>query len=530
MRETWRTIRAIALTEFRLRTRRTASIVLLLAVAAGVYLIIPDPTGGRALVKLDSYRVVQNSVAVALGTGMFCAITLSFFGFYLVSTSIRRDIRSRTAHAIAAAPVSNGRYLFGKFLGILLYLLSLTFACMASAIVLYFLRGEDPLNLSAFVGVFWWFTAPSAVFVAAAAIAFEAFPPLSGVGGDLLYFLVWSAALSFPILAIEQLGGPRWIQMFDVLGLEGLMQYVREHYHSTGISIGASPVDPNAPPVRLTGIGWTWDTFGMRLAATVAPAALVVAAPLWFHRFDPVRIKRLSSGTKRSLVGRFNSMVKPLSRPLMPLLLRTGRPGQSAGLARFVAADVVLTMVLSPLLLVMFVAAVVLSLSLNLADLRQGLLPAIVGLLILALANTVPRDREPGIAKLLFTAARARSTYPAWKFLSAVLTAGLFTFIPIIRLLGASPVHALSLTIGTLLLGGSAVGMGILTGSRKLFIAVFLMLLYISLNAPEVPSFNFAGVAEATSSTAQAGYFVLTMVLLSVAWWRHGARRTAGEE
>ncbi len=520
MREFWRTIRTVALTEYRLRIRRTASVVLLLVVAAGVYLIVPDPSGGRALVKLDSYRVVQNSIAIALGTGMFCAITLSFFGFYLVSTSLRRDILSRTAHAIAAAPVTNIRYLSGKFLGNVLYLLSLTFACMASAIILYFIRGEDPLNLPEFVGVFCWFTVPSTVFVAAAAIAFEAFPPLSGVGGDVLYFLVWTAALSVPMVAIEQMGAPRWIQMFDVLGLEALLQHIRDQYHTQGISIGVSLVDPHAPPVRLTGIGWAWDTFGMRIVATLVPAALVCAAPVWFHRFDPVRIRRMSSGTKRSLIARFNSMVKPLSRPLMPLLLRTGRLAP-AGVSGFVVADVALTLVLSPLLMLLLVAAVVLSFTLNPAEIQSGLIPAIVALLILGLANVVPRDREPGVAKLLFTAARSRTTYPVWKFLSATVIAGLFTLIPILRLFAASADHAVSLIIGTLFLAGCAVGLGIFTGSRKPFVAIVLMLLYISLNAKYEAALNFSGATERTSAAAQAGYALLTLLIMGGAWWRH---------
>ncbi len=516
----WRAIRAIAVTEFHLRARRTASIVLLLVVAAGVYLIIPDPTGGRALVRLDSYRVVQNSIAIALGTGMFCAIMLSFFGFYLVSSSIRRDIQSRTAHAVAAAPVSNFCYLFGKFLGNFCYLLSIALACMVSAIILYFIRGEDPLNLPAFVGIFCWFTIPSTVFVAAAAIAFEAFPPFSGVGGDLLYFLVWTAALSVPMVAIEQMSAPRWIQMFDVLGLEGLMRFVSDQYHTRGISIGVSFVDPNAPPVRLTGIGWGWESFGMRMVATVAPAALAVAAPLWFHRFDPVRIRRSSSATKRTLVDRFNSMIKPLSRPLMPMLLRTGRLAPAPGVTGFVVADVALTLVLSPLLILLLTAAVILALALPPAEIRDGLIPAIVALLIVALANLVPRDGEPGIAKLLFTAARSRSTYPGWKFLSAAVTAGLFTLVPILRLFAASPAHAVSLLVGTLFLAGSAVAFGILTGSRKLFIALFLMLLYISLNAKEEAALNFAGATEATSATAQAGYVLLTVLIMGGAWWK----------
>ena len=115
-------ILAIVRTDFLFRFRRTAAVVALFVVAAGVYLIVPDISTGRTLIQIDGRRVLYNSAAVALGTGTFCALFLSLLGYYLVSNSFRRDIVSRTGYIIAATRVSNAEYMVGKFLGNIVYL------------------------------------------------------------------------------------------------------------------------------------------------------------------------------------------------------------------------------------------------------------------------------------------------------------------------------------------------------------------------------------------------------------------------
>jgi hypothetical protein len=63
----------------------------------------------------------------------------------------------------------------------------------------------------------------------------------------------------------------------------------------------------------------------------------------------------------------------------------------------------------------------------------------------------------------------------------------------------------------------------VVSHSRKPFIAAFLLLLYISLNAASAPVLDFAGFHNSTSGAVQPGYAVLTLGLLLVAHARHQA-------
>ena len=67
-------VAAIALTDCKFRFRKTSGLILLLGIAAGVYLIVPDIRSGKTLLDIDKHRVIANSSAVAVGTGMFCSI------------------------------------------------------------------------------------------------------------------------------------------------------------------------------------------------------------------------------------------------------------------------------------------------------------------------------------------------------------------------------------------------------------------------------------------------------------------------
>src|SRR5882762_8540455 len=149
-------IAAIVRTDLHFRFRRTTALVTLLVVAAAVYLIVPDLGSGRTLMQIEGRRVLYNSAAVALGTGMFCSLFLSLAGYYLVSNSFRRDILARTGFIIAATPVSSTGYILGKFIGSGIYLTAIMLACMTSAMVMFFIRGEGRLEPFTFLFTYGW--------------------------------------------------------------------------------------------------------------------------------------------------------------------------------------------------------------------------------------------------------------------------------------------------------------------------------------------------------------------------------------
>jgi hypothetical protein len=144
--------------------------------------------------------------------------------------------------------------------------------------------------------------------------------------------------------------------------------------------------------------------------------------------------------------------------------------------------------------------------------------------LVLALADVTTRDTGSGMMNLLFTAPRLKKHYVSWKLGSALLITFLLTSIPAARLLAASPSAGLSLCIGSCLISAAAVGLGVLNGSQKFFVAVFLMLLYIALSAPDSAIFDFAGFSGTATRGVQVGYAALTALFGAGGYLRHGAR------
>ncbi|MBI1804649.1 MAG: hypothetical protein HY033_10415 [Ignavibacteriae bacterium] len=511
MTELFRRIAAIIRTDILFRFRRTAAVVTLLLVAAAVYFIVPDVSTGRTLIQIDGRRVLYNSAAVALSTAMFCALFLSLIGYYLVSNSFRRDIVSRMGFIIAAAPISNTEYVVGKFFGNMLYLLAVMLACMLSAMVMFLIRGEGSLQPLVFLGIYSTLVIPSILFSSATALAFEALPVLSGRVGDVLYFFVWAAMLGLPASLVETASGPEWLRALDIIGFIPTIELLQKQFHTTTMSIGASSFNAVRPPILFPGVDWSWSLIGQRASTLVLPAIGLIGARTWFHRFNPTRIKSSFHHAKRNLLSRINVALKPVAR-FSQRFEFIGRKRTS--LANAVWADAVATLALSPATTIAIVVFAILSLFIDASALLGGVIPAIVVALVIALADIATRDQSASMLNLLFTAPKLKAQYVIWKFMSALVVTLCFTLIPIVRLVFDNPSVALSLLVGSCFVAGGAIGLGVLARSQKLFIALYLMLLYIALNAPNVSSFDFAGFSARATTGVHAGYTLLTILLV----------------
>lgn len=105
---------AVIATDLRLRLRQTSTLVVFLLLSALPYLWVPDPATGRAVFVVDGRRVVYDSAALGLATSVLCSFLLGLFGYYLVSHSLARDVRTRCGYVIASTPVGNFEYLLAK--------------------------------------------------------------------------------------------------------------------------------------------------------------------------------------------------------------------------------------------------------------------------------------------------------------------------------------------------------------------------------------------------------------------------------
>ncbi len=511
-------IGAIVRTDIHIRFRRIAAIMTLLFVGCGVYLIIPDLVSGRTLMEIGGQRVIYNSAAVALGTGIFCSFFILVAGFYLVSNSVRRDLLSGTGFLIGSSPVSNTEYIIGKFCGNALYLAVVMLMCLGSSMIMFLLRGERAIEPLVFLWVYAWLTIPAIIFTAAAAIAFESLPLLSGRFGDVVYFFLWGAIVALPIPLMDRPEPSFWAGTVDYMGLVSVVHDVRTRFHTNALSIGMTPFKPENPPLLYSGFSVGYGELVQRLCTCAIPAVFLAAARLWFHRFNPVRTKHSALRSKGNFIVRINRRLKPLTAVLSAATIPYGRePSFPAA----VYSDFICSLALSPVTVLAIVICAVLSLSLGVSEIQHGLLPVITGIIIVACAEIATRDRNARSSGFLFTAPGIRQHYIPWKFLSGTTLTFAFTLIPLIRLAPGHPSAALSLFTGSLFLTASAVGAGIITGSPKLFIGSFLMLLYIALNAVNEPVFDFAGFNGTATLSVQAAYVLIAAIILLIAQLRH---------
>src|SRR3990167_3645459 len=103
----WFLIYQIARTEMTLRLRRFSTLVMVLLLMIGGFYMVPDPSTGMAVISSNDHRVLYNSTAIAIGGASLATLLVSLAGFYLVSNSLGRDVRSRMGAILGATPVSS---------------------------------------------------------------------------------------------------------------------------------------------------------------------------------------------------------------------------------------------------------------------------------------------------------------------------------------------------------------------------------------------------------------------------------------
>ena len=101
---------------------------------------------------------------------MIVLVTNSFlglFGFYLVSDSIRRDIRTGVGQIIATTPVRRTAYLVGKWISNIAVLLVLELILAAAAAVMVLIQSRTALDPGALLAPFIAVGVPTMALTAA---------------------------------------------------------------------------------------------------------------------------------------------------------------------------------------------------------------------------------------------------------------------------------------------------------------------------------------------------------------------------
>ncbi|HVG23322.1 MAG TPA: hypothetical protein VND45_04150 [Thermoanaerobaculia bacterium] len=507
---------AIIRADFLIRLRRPSTVVVFLLLSAVPYLWIPDPSTGRALMQIAGRRALYNSATIGMATATLATIFIGLFGFYVVSNALRRDIVSRCGYVIASTTMRASEYIVGKFAGNVVFLTVFTLGFMATAMAMVLVRGEAPLQPLIFAKQYLMLAPPAIVFVSAAAILFECTPLLRTKLGDVFYFFVWIALLGSVAAMIENSVGTGWAPFFDVSGFGLLLQQMKTFYGTNSLSIGSTTFNAAKGTADFAGLHVTPYYVMTRLTSTLWPVSLLALARVFFHRFDPARVRAVpNERSRRSWMGRLNALAKPLARLFVRIL---------APLSRTPAmTDAVTTLAGFPLMSIGVVIFALMAVSADNAHaLFTGVLPIAWAGCAIAISDIASREKRAGTTALIYAAPRLRERFVFWKFSSTLIVALAFLGVPLACAIATRPQLTPALLAGVVFTAAAATALGIVSANPKTFIVGFLSFWYVATQDKGAsPELDFAGWFGTVTPVVIAAYALAAVALLGLAQLFH---------
>ena len=276
-----RVMAALAVADFRERTRRPAYLVTLTVAVVLGYLALPPASSLYLIMNAGGYRGAYNSAWAGTVTALAGALWLMGGGFYVVRSAIARDQHTGVGQILSATPLRNAAYLAGKLVSNLMVLASMAGVLAVTALVMQLARGESTaIGVGALLLPYVLFTLPVLALTGAAAVLVETVPVLRGGVGNIAWLLAWL------IFAISGGGVPLG---FGTVSSSMRQAMAAQHLHPAEFSVGFTQV---AHPLHI----FTWHgltpTAGFvtgRLVLLAAFCCLAVVPAAWFSRFDPAR-------------------------------------------------------------------------------------------------------------------------------------------------------------------------------------------------------------------------------------------------
>jgi len=504
-------VAAIARADAAIRLRRWSTVVTFLLLSACAYLWVPDPSTGRALIQIEGRRALYNSAALGMATAMLATLFVGLFGFYVISNAVRRDIDSRCGLLLASTPMRKSEYIAGKFAGNVAFLALFTSGFMVTSMAMQIVRGEAPLHPITFVLQYALLAPPAIVFVAATAVIFECTPFLSSRFGDVLYFFFWAGTLGSVAASLEHGASSVLVKAFDFTGMGFALDVMKRTVHTTSMSIGSSRFDVHQPPFVFQGLVLPPEWIAPRVLSLIMPIVAMAFVTLWFHRFDPARVRRAAGGFVRSRLSRVARALSAAGRPLSRMLMRL----PSGGVA---STDALLTFSLTPWPILVWIGVTIA------AIVNPRSLPVALAATAVMVADVASRDRRAGTLALIRSAPHLRERFVGWKFASATIVAFAFMAVPIVR--SPSPIAA---AVATLFIALTATAAGVATNNPKTFIVLFLTFWYVVVNDRGTPALNFGGVHGAPAASVTAAYAAIAVAVAIAGQLLYGQRLRRGD-
>jgi hypothetical protein len=531
--------------DFLERVRRYS---FLLTLAFSVYLGYAVYSG-QMILQLDKYRGVDNSAWLGSVIGLVGSVWLTLIGFYIVKNAVQRDRQTRVGQILATTPISKGFYTLSKALSNFAVLATMIFVLALSALFIQLFHHTDPhIDLFALLSPVLLFGLSAVALTAALAVLFESLPVLRGGVGNILYFFLWIALLVSGSDTIVRGASNDGLHPFaDYTGLVSVMNQMQNQVHNLdpqyngGASFNIGDLHPATKTFLWTGLTWTPALILSRGMLFALAAGLALLAALFFDRFDPARAswfpQKKSKPTRetesREMIlapvhGRFSAEnIAHLPRPhlsaahLVPLP-RTGM--LSVSRVRFftlVRAEVRLLLRGHAWWWYLVAAGLFIAcMASPLEAARSGVIVAAWLWPVLIWSQLGTREAQFSTGALIFSAPHAvprqlLATYAAGVLVAALTGGGLG-----LHLLIARDLAGLAAWVtGALFIPALALALGVATGSRKFFEALYTAWWYVG-PLHHIRNIDFMGTTAQSSTPAVYLAATAALVLIAYTWRR----------
>ncbi len=489
-------LRAIVLTELRLRLRRGATLLVLAAVAALSWNMASDWQGGMSMFVVGNARVRYDSAALAIARAMQLAILLGLAGFYVVRGRIAEDTRSGIGSVLATLAVSDTVLLLGRWLASVAVLLMMLLAALAGALASHARYAEGPLQLLPYLQTYLLLMLPGVLFAASMALLADAYAPLVGKLFDAAYFGIWMAcAFALELFVKDASASLNPLQLIDFAGFGSALVRLAQLFANPDIRTGGRhSFDAALAPLLMPDGFWALPMLARRGACALVALLPLLFALRHFHRFSPDLLKPAPTGRVQAWLARSGGVQAPLrllnriSGPLLgvltPALARATRwPGWRGA----TAAEIVLTLQINPAALPLLLGCAVLgALDTRMAPLALacwGVLVADIATRAVTSATDAAGDAALG----------GRGRRIVCQLLATIALGLLFTAGALAGQLLVFPLGAAALCGGVVLFSAAASLLGQISGAPRLFLAPFLFALWFIEDNPTDPAFDLFG-------------------------------------
>jgi hypothetical protein len=496
------------------RTRSNIFLITLMVSIYVAYIFLPEASATYSTVRIGNYIGFSNSAWIGHVSAIMASTFIWFIGFYIINNGIRRDVESGVGQIIATTSISNFKYLLAKTMSNFMILLTITAVIILTALGVLIARGSEyHFNLLQFLLPYLLATIPSIFFLSVLAVFFEI---VFGKRTNLLnvsFFFLFSTV----ILHIDKFSSPQ-MQWTDVLGVEYLL-----HQMSGIVNGGLSKVHQgiclgfNIGGRKVTqyflfeGSDFSLNYLASRFFWIVMAFVLLWISSKMFHRFDtktfrllPWKSQNISEDNPAVLNEEtilaslpkaniaFN--IYPLVKAEFMMMLRKGpRWFWLINLGLFIA------MFFTPL-----------------PKALQVLLPIIWFLQINRWADIATKEKFYGTSSFIYGSFKPLTRLLTAQIMAGTLLAIVFALPVILRYMLAGELsHLTGIILGALVLVAFAVGIGILSGGKRLFEILFFTVTYGVIQY--IPQLDYFG-----GQHNNIKYFIIqilmTMVLLATAF------------